>query len=1267
MERGGFTRQLSTFLLLSLFLFWGKIGHTTHAQGADLTYTCLGNNEYEVQASFYRDCEGINAPATVDVDISSDNCNENLSITLDQVPGTGQEVTPVCDSITTECDGGSHPGVEEYVYTGTITLPQACSDWSFDMSICCRNNAITTIDDPGNQDIHLQSELDNLNYPCNNSPTFNNPPVPYTCVGETYCFNHGAQDPDGDSLSYSLVTPSTGPNGTVDYLQGYSATQPVNSNPQVSIDPETGDICMTPTQQEVSVLEVRVEEWRNGNMIGAVHRDIQVQVINCSNQLPSLSGIDGTGEYQMEVCANENVFFEIPTQDPDGSQDLTLSWDQGISGGQFDPGTGSRPTGQFQWTPDSSHVGNGPHCFTVEVKDDNCPINGSQVYAFCLTVNGIDSLALSSQPANCGASNGSAHVDQVYGSGGPFSYNWQPATGNNQSADYMGIPADTYTVEVSDTSGCSFVDSIAVGPGSMPGNLGFNTTDPDCHGGSNGSATVNVQGGQGPYNYDWSTGDTTATADNLGAGTYYVDVVTEEGCHSSDTVTIQEPPELVLSIDSLAEPLCFGDSNGYGEASVQGGQPPYDFEWSTSPPLNGQQVSDLYAGNFTVTVTDGNGCMDSASFTLNQPDPLSSSMNSTDVSCNGGSDGSATVNVGGGTGPYQYDWMGYGVQQSSMSGLSAGQYVVEVTDQNGCSIHDTAIVDEPAPLAIDTLNMTDPTCHGSDDGSISTSVSGGASPYSYNWMGINQSSSDLSDLHAGTYVLEVTDANGCAAVDSFELVDPAPVQVTVDQVFDVSCNGGEDGMATATASGGQGPYSIQWNVDSPQTGNSAFDLSAGSYTVTATDANGCEATTSFVVDEPAPMDLSVNPLGDTICPNDTITLSASATGGNGNYFFVWDQGLGVGSTHDVSPNQTTDYSVIAYDSTGCASEEVTVSIEVRELDRSKFEVHGGEEICKGEMGTIWASYNDEGADVDFSWDQGIGNGEGPHHVLPNDTTTYTVTVSDPCQNQLTDSVTVPVLPIPKVSVEVPDVDSCGEASVICKNDTNTASSTAYEWKFSNGETRHEEEPKLQFNSSGQHSAKLYLTNQHGCENMDGDQFEVTIHPIPSADFDMDPEESTSIMEPEFAFHYNDPYAMEWTFDFGDGDSSNKRDPVHEYDEVGTYDVTLSAKTIYGCEAEKTKEIVVEEKFAYYVPNAFTPDGDGVNDEFDGEGTGYVAREMMIFNRWGELVFESTNPEEGWDGTVNGNTVRPDTYVYKIKVQDLHGNWHEKEGHVTVVR
>ena len=155
------------FVLLLAFFFSAGSVSASHSQGADLTYECLGGNQYRVTLSFYRDCAGVAAPNAAIITVSSAMCGQNFTINLNPLPGTGQEVSPICQTATTECTGGVLPGVQEYIYTNTVTLPANCSDWVFSYDLCCRNTATNTIFDPGNQNIRVEATLDNLNVICN--------------------------------------------------------------------------------------------------------------------------------------------------------------------------------------------------------------------------------------------------------------------------------------------------------------------------------------------------------------------------------------------------------------------------------------------------------------------------------------------------------------------------------------------------------------------------------------------------------------------------------------------------------------------------------------------------------------------------------------------------------------------------------------------------------------------------------------------------------------------------------------------------------------------------------------------------------------------------------------------------------------------------------------------------------------------------------------------------------------------------------------------
>ncbi len=300
-------KKLFTLLALVMIavLFKPEQAKATHATGAELTYTYIGPNQIQITLRFYRDCSGIPAPGSAFIQFSSLSCGQNFSVTLPQIAGTGNEIPiPQCvDSSATTCSGGTRYGVQEYVYTDIVTLPANCNDWVMSFDECCRNAAITTLQNGSGFDLYVSTSLDNLNTPTNNSPVFTSLPVTQFCVGNTFYYPQGASDPDGDSLVFSLVNAQTAGGASVTYSPGFSGTNPLSSSTPITIDPNTGLITFTPSQQQVAVLCVLVEEYRNGVLIGSVRRDIQ---LNIATQCYTISPAINAGVKANGILANCN-------------------------------------------------------------------------------------------------------------------------------------------------------------------------------------------------------------------------------------------------------------------------------------------------------------------------------------------------------------------------------------------------------------------------------------------------------------------------------------------------------------------------------------------------------------------------------------------------------------------------------------------------------------------------------------------------------------------------------------------------------------------------------------------------------------------------------------------------------------------------------------------------------------------------------------------------------------------------------------------------
>jgi gliding motility-associated-like protein len=1175
--------------LIIAFIQSNTEAYASHAQGGDLTYTCLGGNQYRLRLAFYRDCSGTNAPGSVNIDINSATCNQNLSVTLLPIAGTGQDVTPICPSMTTVCNGGPNPGVQEWIYEGNVTLPQACTDWVFSFTLCCRNAAINTIVNPGGENIYIETHLNNVAAPCNNSPTFSNIPVPFICSGQSYCFNHGAVDPDGDSLAYSLITPETGPNTTVTYISPYSASQPLQSSPAVSFNNITGDICMNPTQIIVTVMAVRVEEWRNGVMIGSVIRDIQLHTISCTNNLPTITGINGGNNFSASVCAGNTFSFYVNSSDPDAGQNLTVTWNGAIPGATFTTSGGPLPSGTFTWTPTAANISSTPYCFTITVNDDACPYAGSQTFAFCITVTGFG-LNITSSGTNCGASNGNASVT-VSGGNGPYTYAWSPTGGNNAST--FGIPAGNYSVNVTDATGCVSTASTTVTQGPSNANVNASIVDVQCFGGNNGSATLNVNGGQGPYTYQWSNNTTANSITGVGAGTYSVVVTTATGCTTNVTVTVTQPASALSAPASvIGNVSCFGGNNGQASVNASGGTGPYVYSWNSSPSQSAATATSLPAGNYVVNVIDANGCAASASVTITQPPVLTGNTSVTSVTCNGGTNGSAQVIIAGGTPPYATSW-----------------------------------------------NTT---------------------PVQYGNNAVN--------LIAGNYTASIIDGNGCLVTSQASITQPSPLAAAIASSQNVSCNGGSNGFAAVNVNGGTAPYNYSWNTNPPQTNASATNISSGNYSVTVTDANGCATVSSVTITQPAVMSLAFS-TGDTICPGQPIVVSANAGGGTGPYIYNWNNNLGNNPSHTVYPVYATTYTVNATDANGCVSPSGSIVIDVYQFSAADLVMSSSLPLCEGASTSVGATVTGNPGALTWVWSNSSWNNGGPFTVQPNQTTTYQVTITNQCGVSVSNSTMVVVHPLPVISLAPQTSSGCDRVALtFADNDPNNAGDTYY-WNFGDNFTGTGSSVSHNYLSTGTYNVNVVATSPFGCVGNGSTIANVTVFDSPIADFAV-ASNVMSELEPTFQFENQCSInTIGWQWDFGDNTTDNVPSPAHTYAQRGTYTARLIATSNGGCTDTTEMPVIVEPEYTLYVPNAFTPNGDGKNDLFLAYGNEINEFSMAIFDRWGNQIFSSDNISTGWDGRATGGEeiAQQDVYVYKIAVKDFQGKSHRITGSFSLLK
>lgn len=374
-------------LFLSLIFMFAAIPlqlKATHAAGLQLTYKHLSGSVYRITCTFFRDCIGIFPPLPIIIHASSSSCGIDGYIMLDYDSSQSQIITLTCPFALNTCNGGNTPGIEKIVCEIDTALPGQCSDWLFDIAVSARNNAITTLQNPGGDDIYVDAHLNNL-IADNNSPQFTNDPIVFVCIGQEFHYNMGAYDADGDSLSYHMIAPRTDANIPCVYNAGYSVNNPCSSIPPVTFNDYTGDLIINSTAAEVAVLAFEVKDWRNGVLMGTVMRDIILFTYQCGNY-PTATGMNGTSQQFLYVLPDDTVCFDILSNDMDVNDTVTMTWNQTIPNATFVTNGIPHPTGTFCWIPTINDVRSQPYMFTAMVKDNTCPLNNACIYSYFIFV-----------------------------------------------------------------------------------------------------------------------------------------------------------------------------------------------------------------------------------------------------------------------------------------------------------------------------------------------------------------------------------------------------------------------------------------------------------------------------------------------------------------------------------------------------------------------------------------------------------------------------------------------------------------------------------------------------------------------------------------------------------------------------------------------------------------------------------------------------------------------------------------------------------------
>ena len=914
---------------------------------------------------------------------------------------------------------------------------------------------------------------------------------------------------------------------------------------------------------------------------------------------------------------------------------------------------------------DSTATGVAAGTYSVTVTDANgCQADTTVTVIQSTPIN----LTMSSTDATCfGNNDGTATVHAMGGVGG-FMYVWNTNPVQTDSTA-TGLGGGTYTVTVTDANGCIAVDSVTVNAPVIV-SLTLNYTNITCAGGSNGTANVLAVGGAGGYSYVWNAGlNPDSVVNNLAAGTYVVTVSDVNGCQAIDSVALFNPTP-VTTTSSATDASCNGGNDGTATVVASGGNSPYTYDWNTTPVQNTATATNLTAGMYIVTVTDGFGCTALDTAIVNEPSGIILVTDTTSVSCNGGSDGSALVTASGGTPGYTYAWSTTPIQTTpNATGLPAGIYTVTVTDANNCSNTASVQITQPGSPIVASSTTTDVSCNGGNDGTASITVSGGSPPYTYAIQGV-PTLPTITNLTAGSYTVVITDSRGCSINEVIVIQEPSAITLIAGHQ-PTSCNGGNDGTATVAASGGtpntNNEYTYAWNTTPVQQTATAIGLTGGQiYTVTVTDANGCSNTTNVLISQPDAITLTTSVANISCNGSSDGQATVTAVGGTPGYTYQWDFATGSQDSSTALNLGFGSYTVTVTDVNGCTA---TTSVSINQPTSLETTISAVNVACRGEAtGSAQLQIAGGVPGYTIQWD---ANANNQTNTLADSLSagTYYVSVTDGNGCQIVDSITI-TEPIRELTTTLtPTNVSCfGERDGVI--DVSTFGGLGpYEYSL-NGINYNQSTRQIGL-TAGIYT--VYTRDLAGCTITNT----VTITEPAQMTVDLGADQTLVYPGQVVITAQVDSGQAPYTYTWTPVDSLLSCDSCQQVtvtDLISQRIYTVVVTDSAGCVATDNVIIYVDKPRVVYVATGFSPNGDGVNDFLfvQGDPTVVGVRNFRVYDRWGELVFENSdfevnNPTTGWDGVFKGQQMNSSVFSWMAEVEFLDGEVIIYKGNTTLVR
>ncbi len=946
---------------------------------------------------------------------------------------------------------------------------------------------------------------------------------------------------------------------------------------------------------------------------------------------------DDTVQVRITARKNATVNPAGPFCTNAGIQQLTTAQ----PGGTWS-GPGIDATGKF----DPAAAGTGSHTITY-IQSGTCPDTGSIVILvnsvfnaqitpdgpFCVSADTVQLLSIT--PGASWSGNGITDASigvfdpRVAGVGThTITHTISGTCGTTDTEQFVVLPLDTAHIILPNDSICH--------------DAGIMQLSADRPGGTWGGA-VNAAGEFDP------SGKTPGTYK-----VYYTYFVT---CAYTDSATITIADTLIINLPNATVP-CFGDQTGSMQVTATRGPTPYRYSWTDDATATSATRTNLPQGSYTTQVTDALGCSAQATATITQPSQLLiGAVTTVNDSCFQAGKGNVVAPASGGTplptGGYTYTLNpANGVlnaNRNGFDGLIAGSYTLTVRDQNNCSATYPFIITEPALLTVTASGQTD-YCSRSVGSTQVDLTQGGTLPYTYRWNN-NVTTTTNPGVLQGTYTITVTDRMNCVATDT-ALVGNVPAPTITATPTDVTCWLGSDGQATTVVSGGTGTKTITWSDGLAPNSPTRSNFRQGSYSVQVVDAQQCSATAPFVVNQPT--DIFINSVPNTIlCYQQSYTGTFTANGGNGAAFTYYLNDTVTPAAYNLS--NSGSYTLYATDRKGCYSDTTTFQIGYSPLIVAG--ISADVTVCRFDPVTFTGSGSGGNGNFSYTWD----NASTPSSATNTYQTTATTAASTQVRLIVADGCSKPdtifanyfLHPDPVATLDYTPLSGCIPLDV---NYTVGGNLTQYTVDAGDG-TLFTTTPAFSntFPNAGSYQPTLSGETVNGCRFTLPLGSRINVYGYPVADFSWTPQFPTIIdNNVNFINLSTGASSYKWTgtdSTFSVFFTSVMQNPIVPFpQEIGDYDVQLIAISGFGCEDTSNQVVSVKDELLSHVPTAFSPDEDGVNEEFRPIfSTPNINRyELLIFDRWGEQIFRSTDPNEGWNGLYLGLPAQNDVYVFRLK-------------------